>query len=70
MLIENGSVEEYVQKVKDEEVNLEGEGLNIRKTVDVANRLIEEGYAVEEIKITTVKKNDKNVSRIEIVMKK
>ena len=70
MLISEKPIEEYLKEVKGNEVKLEGEGFNIRKTVDLANKLIEEGYKVENIGISTIKKDERNISRIEIVMKK
>ena len=39
MLISEKSVEEYVQEIKENPITIEGEGYNIRKTVDVANEL-------------------------------
>lgn len=70
MLISEKTAEEYINEVKGGEVKLEGEGFNIRKTVDVANMLKEKGYKVEDIKISTIKKEERNISKIEIVMKK
>ena len=70
MLISEKPAEEYVNEVKENEVKLEGEGFNIRKTVDVANGLKEKGYKVENITISTIKKDERNISKMEIVMKK
>ena len=70
MLISEKSVEEYVKEIKENPITIEGEGYNIRKAVDVANELKEKGYKVENVKISTIKKDDKNTSKIEIVMKK
>ncbi len=70
MLIEDKPVEEYLKEASGEKVELSGIGFNIRKTVDVANELKEKGYKVEKIEISTIKRDDRNLSSISIVMKR
>ena len=70
MLIAEKPVEEYLNEINEQKVELEAVGFFIKKAVDLANELIPKGYKVEEISTETIQQDNRNLSKIKIVMQK
>ncbi len=70
MLIQEKPVEEYLNEINESKVELEAVGFFIKKAVDIANELLAKGYKIEGISTETIQQDNKNLSKIKIVMQK